>query len=58
MKKLNRILRGLIYVLPAVLFFSYYPVISLGSSETMNFELSLPILWLLVFDSIGFLILV
>lgn len=58
MKKLNRILRGLIYVLPAVLFFSYYPVISLGSSETMNFELSLPILWLLVFDFIGFLILV
>ncbi|MBP5512927.1 O-antigen ligase family protein [Candidatus Saccharibacteria bacterium] len=50
MKILNRAVRVLIYILPAVLFFSYYPVIALGSSETMNFELSLPILWLVVFD--------
>ena len=50
MKILNRVVRVLIYILPAVLFFSYYPVIALGSSETMNFELSLPILWLVVFD--------
>lgn len=57
MKKLNKILRVLIYVLPASLFFSYYPVISLGASETMNFELSLPILWLLIFDLVAFLVL-
>ena len=53
MKKLNKLFRGLIYILPAVLLFSYYPVISLGSSETMNFELSLPLLWLLMFDLVS-----
>lgn len=40
---------GLIYLLPAVLFFSYHPVISFGSDATMNFELSLPLIWLVVF---------
>lgn len=53
MKKLSKIFRGLIYILPAVLFFSYFPVISLGSSETMNFEFSLPLLWLSFFDLIA-----
>ena len=50
MKTLNKIIRFLVYVLPAILFFSYYPIIALGNNETMNFELSLPILWLVVFD--------
>ena len=47
-----------LYLLPGVLFFSYYPIISFGASESMNFELSLPLIWLLVFDvfSFGFLI--
>lgn len=58
MKKLSRVLRGLVYILPAVLIFSYYPIISLGFNETMNFELSLPILWLLVFDFVAFIILI
>ena len=56
MKKLNKIFRGLVYILPAVLVFSYYPIISFGSSEMMNFELSLPLLWLVVFDVIAFVI--
>lgn len=42
-------LRGLIYLLPPVLFCSYYPQISLGSDATMNFEFSLPEIWLVVF---------
>ena len=58
MKKLSRVLRGLVYILPAVLIFSYYPIISLGFNETMNFELSLPILWLLVFDFVASIILI
>lgn len=56
MKKLSKIFRSLVYILPAVLVFSYYPIISFGSSETMNFELSLPLLWLVVFDVIAFVI--
>ncbi|MBR3322358.1 O-antigen ligase family protein [Candidatus Saccharibacteria bacterium] len=40
----------MIYILPGVLFFSYQPLISLGTSESMNFELSLPLVWLVVFD--------
>jgi len=51
MKKLYRLF---LYILPLVLCFSYFPVISLGSNETMNFELSLPLLWLVVFDILGF----
>ena len=43
----------LLYLLPLVLFFSYHPVISLGGDGTMNFELSLPIIWLVVFDVFG-----
>ena len=58
MKKLNRILVGLIYVLPLTLFFSYYPVISLGVGESMNFELSLPLIWLVIFDLVGLVVLV
>ena len=54
MQKINKLYRGLIYILPAVLFFSYYPVIKLGASESMNFELSLPSIWLVVFDVVAF----
>ncbi len=54
MKLLRRIYYMLLYALPAVLFFSYYPVIRLGSSDSMNFELSLPLIWLVAFDVIAF----
>ncbi len=50
MKILAKILWGLVYALPAVLFFSYYPIISLGGNSSMNFELSLPLIWLVFFD--------
>ena len=50
MKILAKILWGLVYALPAVLFFSYYPIISLGGNSSMNFELSLPLIWLVLFD--------
>ena len=43
MRFLRRAYFALLYALPAVLFFSYYPVIRLGSSASMNFELSLPL---------------
>lgn len=42
--------RFLLVILPMVLFFSYYPVISFGKDEAMNFELSLPLIWLVLFD--------
>ncbi len=46
---------ALLVALPAVLFFSYYPIISLGANSSMNFELSLPLLWLILFDLIAFI---
>ena len=58
MKRINKIYTFLIYVLPAVLFFSYYPIISFGANENMNFEISLPLIWLVFFDVIAFDILV
>lgn len=58
MAKISKVYRFLVYALPAVLFFSYYPVISLGASESMNFEFSLPLIWLMVFDVVVFVIMV
>ncbi len=58
MSPLKKLLRcslwGLLYLLPAILFFSYYPVISLGASSSMNLELSLPLIWLVLFDLVAF----
>lgn len=53
-KLLRRSLWGLLYLLPAILFFSCYPVISLGASSSMNLELSLPLIWLVLFDLVAF----
>lgn len=39
----------LLLVLPPVFFLSYHPIISLGSNDYMNFELSLPEIWLVLF---------
>ena len=47
---LKKIYRAMVYAMPGVLCFSYYPVIRLGASESMNFELSLPLIWLVTFD--------
>ena len=52
MKKLYKLL---VYILPAVLFFSYHPVISLGQTESMYLELSLPLIWLVIFDGVSFI---
>lgn len=52
-----KILWWFVYALPAVLFFSYHPVIKLGANESMNFELSLPLIWLLFFDLGAFILL-
>ena len=53
----NKLLRAvyfaLLVALPAVLFFSYHPIISLGANSSMNFELSLPLIWLILFDFIS-----
>lgn len=48
--RLENWLRFLVYVLPLALMFSYYPIIALGKNETMNLELSVPLVWLVVFD--------
>ena len=57
-KFLSKVYRFLIYILPAVLFFSYYPVIRLGSDGAMYYELSLPLIWLVVFDVVGLIALI
>ena len=54
---MKKLLKYLLYVLPLVLYFSYFPVIGIGSNESMNFELSLPLIWLVVFDVVGLVVL-
>ncbi len=53
MKKLGNVYKYLFLAFPAVLYFSYFPIIALGSSETMNFELSLPLIFLVIFDIVA-----
>lgn len=55
MKYLKRFLIVLVYLLPAALYCSYYPIIKLGETNSMNFELSLPLIWLVLFDIISFI---
>lgn len=58
MKKLNKFFKFLIYAMPAVLFFSYEPIMHFGASQSMNFELSLPLIWLIIFDLTGSIIMI
>ena len=51
---MKKLYKYLLYILPLALCFSYFPVLSLGGNETMNFELSLPLLWLVVFEILSF----
>ena len=50
MKKLSKFLDSLdswlIFATPVAVFFSYYPVIRLGATESTNLELSLPLILL------------
>lgn len=51
MKKwLNRFFLTLLYVLPAVVFFTNFPLIRLGEDSSMYYEISLPMIWLAIFD--------
>ena len=54
--KLEKVFFSFVYVLPFVLFFSYYPLIHFGADSSMNFEISLPIIWLVLFDILAVLI--
>ena len=51
---LSATLRVLLYVMPLCLFFSYHPVIKLGESEAMYFELSVAEIWLVVYSIVAF----
>lgn len=46
----DKLLLWMLYALPIVLYFSYFPIIRIGTNETMNFELSVPLIWLVIFD--------
>ena len=46
---LSKIQQIMLLCLPFCLFFSYHPVIPIFSTSTTNFELSIPLLWLLIF---------
>ncbi len=45
----KKICKALLILFPLVFFFSYFPIISFGSNDYMNFELSLPEIWLVLF---------
>ena len=55
---LEKIYRVFLYAMPAVLFFSYWPWINFGANNTMNFDLSLPLMWLVLFGTLSFVLIV
>ena len=54
-KSLSKFESLMLFLLPIVVFFSYYPLIKLGQSDSMNFELSLPLIWLAIFGTASIL---
>ena len=52
-KTIDKCERALLQALPVVVFFSYYPVLKLGDDGRMNFELSIPLIWLALFGSVS-----
>lgn len=55
---MKKLIKYLLYILPVCLMLSYHPVMRLGESESMYFELSVPLLWLVVFDVVAVLMMV
>lgn len=55
---LEKCLRYLLFLMPICLFLSYHPVIKLGESESMYFELSVAEIWLVVFDIVGLFVMI
>lgn len=49
----KKTIKYLLYLLPASLYFSYHPLISFGSNDSMNFEISLSLIWLVAFDLVA-----
>ena len=53
MKKLSKIYNTLLYLAPIVFFFSFWPALNFGESDTMHFKLTLPLIWLVFFDVVS-----
>lgn len=54
MKKwLNKARLALLASLPVVVFFTNFPLIRLGENSSMYFEISLPMIWLAIFDLVS-----
>jgi glycosyltransferase involved in cell wall biosynthesis/O-antigen ligase len=48
--RVKKLKASMILCLPLILFFSNFPVLSLGETDSMHLELSLPLLWLALFS--------
>ena len=55
---LEKSFRYLVLFAPAILFFSYYPNFHFGSNDSMNFEISLSLIWLVIFDVISLVLII
>ena len=53
---MKKLLKFLLLIMPACLFLSYHPLMKFGESETMYFELSVAMIWLVVFDVVAVVI--
>lgn len=53
MKKISKIYRALLLLAPIAFFFSFWPALSFGESDTMHFKLPLVLIWLVVFDIVS-----
>ena len=53
-----KVYRALLLCASFVLFFSFWPWINFGANGTMNFDLSLPLIWLVLFDIVAFILII
>lgn len=54
----KKVYRTLLYAMPVVLFFSFWPWINFGTNSTMNFDVSMPLIWLVLFDCLAFVFII
>ncbi len=55
---LKKMYRAFIYAMPVVLFFSFWPWINFGANSTMNFDISMSLIWLVLFDCSAFVLII
>ena len=57
MKKIDKFYRVLLYLAPVMFFFSFWPALNFGKSNTTHYKIPLVLVWLVIFDIVSIILL-